>query len=278
MRSTAPGVFAAPVEIAFQPADLVLVGDIEGDGDLDVYVPFIGRVFYNDGAASFTSALAPSAFPFGGDVVLSDVDLDGALDVVFERISVSGTGIALYAGGGAFTPEVQISDRTGPFAVGDVDRDGDPDVVIGDLSSNDIDYLENLGSGTFATPVPVSPFAGSFRSNSLALVDVDGDGLLDLLRGGDSVASGRLQSFLGDGTGDFTNDQGFLFGFGELDELVVQDVDGDADLDVLSALDLELVLLRNDFVLGAEYCASLLNSTGASAALAVTGSRSVASP
>jgi enediyne biosynthesis protein E4 len=159
-------------------------------------------------------------------------------------LSVSGTGAAGLrllspeATGMTFTNALsddaaaanQIRLNGSGVALGDVDGDGRCDVYLCGLESSNALFL-NRGGWTFerAENSPAIACAGQFSSGA-ALVDLDGDGDLDLLVNG--VGTGT-RLFVNDGTGRFDErmDAGF-FRRGGTTSFALADVDGDGDLDV----------------------------------------------
>ncbi len=129
------------------PALGAVFGDIDGDGDLDLFLgmqpglpdrSFADRIFRNDGRGHFTLDTAFAGPPhneMAGGATFADFDLDGDLDLLFGNFN---TGIFLYSndGAGSFTAVADAAlnarvDSHGAFASGDVDNDGDHDVVVG---------------------------------------------------------------------------------------------------------------------------------------------------
>lgn len=83
-------------------------------------------------------------------------------------------------------------------AAGDVDGDGAADLVL--LETDAVTVLRGSGAGTFATlaRVPSPPAA---RCGGVALADLDGDGVLDVIFALHGGASGILRN---DGAGGLT--------------------------------------------------------------------------
>lgn len=155
------------------------VGDIDGDGDDDLFTTGVVRNLGNGQMATPVTVFPPS-FSFGGPNWFFDADNDGDLDLIAKLWT--GTRWATNDGTGTFTdrgffvvPGGTILD----MAILDVELDGDPDLVAATLSSPVL--LRNDGSGTFA--VDPNAFLGIPGTvlGIAAAADVDGDGYPDVV-------------------------------------------------------------------------------------------------
>jgi hypothetical protein len=183
------------------------LGDIDGDGDLDLFVGSYGggvRYFENTGdtgAAVFTERFdddRPTGSLDAMNLSLVDLDDDGDLDLVTGH----GDGSVRYLENTGTTSAPVYVERTGgdnPFdgfsagnraapVFGDIDKDGDLDMLLGRYNSR-TDYYEN--TGTAWSPVyvqrtgaanPLDGFNPGFNSVP-ALADIDNDGDLDIFLG-----------------------------------------------------------------------------------------------
>ncbi len=244
------------------------LGDVDGDGDLDVMSGEInGTFYYLNNFGSSTSflfqALVNSGNPLNGQDVGSnaapafgDLDSDGDLDLVsgdstgafsfFENF-VPQTPSALELTGGANPLNGQDVGSFSSTALGDLDGDGDRDLVagVGGLGSEDgtFAYFENTRSAkspAFAARTgTANPLDGQDAGSSSrpALGDLDGDGDLDLIAG---EHYGALSYF--ENTGSATSPI-FVPRTGTANPLDGEDVevaapslgdlDGDGDLDLV---------------------------------------------
>jgi FG-GAP-like repeat len=199
----------------------IAAADVNGDGALDI-VTGLGQIYLNNGHGNFYSgtvscALAnvrcfgsPGYWAYG--LALGDMNNDGALDIVSTDGHVywnNGWG-SFYTGAVdcAAVPalaNVRCFSASGSFAVAvaDLNSDGALDIV----SSTGYVFL-NDGSGNFFSgtvtcapaPANVRCLGGVYRS--LAIGDMNGDRVLDIFAGGNSLQSAL---FLNDGFANFTS-------------------------------------------------------------------------
>jgi len=195
------------------------VGDIDNDGDLDLYLANVGadRLFRNDGTGVFEEIGASAGVDVGGwssSASFFDYDRDGDLDLYVTRYvryaeskrCKDSAGRADYCSPRVFAPE--------------------PDVL-----------LRNRGNGRFEA---VSDSAGVRRAFGaglgVATDDFNGDGWPDIFVANDGQAN---QLWINDGQGKF-KDRSLLWGVaynldGEAEAgmgVVSADLDGDLDLDL----------------------------------------------
>jgi hypothetical protein len=219
----------------------VVLGDVDGDGDLDVVAgnDGVNRLYLNNGTGNpwtISSITADSDDTWS--VALGDVDGDGDLDVVAGNNGVN----RLYLNNGignAWTASDITADSQNTLAValGDVDADGDLDLVTGNYNQTNRLYLNN-GTGNPFNGVGSSPISADTNSTrALALADIDRDGDLDLIAGNGGAPGQPNWLYLNNGTADpfsgvtgsdITADSQNTFA------VAVADVTGDGDPDVVA--------------------------------------------
>jgi Lectin C-type domain/FG-GAP-like repeat/IPT/TIG domain/Thrombospondin type 3 repeat len=162
---------AAPDALPSDPAPgagMPALGDLDGDGSLDIYLPTATQdhVFFNDGTGHFTdltdTRLGPDATG-GVTATFLDLDLDGHLDVAV----VDGAGrVRVYRNDGTG----QLFDYSGEIA-------GDGTFPVGDVAVGDLD--EDGVPDLFTSRPDLSRAGLLVNWSSVSLPDADGDGVPD---------------------------------------------------------------------------------------------------
>jgi hypothetical protein len=198
----------------------VAVGDVDNDGDPDVYVTNHGpdALYRNDGDGSFTEVTRRAGIDnpgWGSSAVFFDADADGDLDLYVANYladdpavvctdaagrrdycgpeGFAGVADRLYRnrGDGTFT---DVSAAAGIAAVAgkglgvaaaDLDADGDQDLYVANAGEPNLLWI-NRGDGTFEDRAlelgaAVDELGRAQAGMGIAVGDADGDGALDLL-------------------------------------------------------------------------------------------------
>jgi hypothetical protein len=192
----------------------VAVGDFNGDGKPDLATANFGSnsvsIRLGTGAGAFTIApdVVVGTQPYA--VAVGDFNRDGRQDLAVANGMSNTVSIRLGTGTGAFAVEPDVTVGSFPFsvAVGDFNGDGKPDLAAANSDSNSVSVLLNTFPGP--TPAPLQIAAAAFRRKGvsrvrardaatgalrgvltpfrgfggrlrLQLVDVNGDGALDLV-------------------------------------------------------------------------------------------------
>ncbi|MBK8974895.1 MAG: VCBS repeat-containing protein [Planctomycetes bacterium] len=239
-----------------------VVGDLDGDGDLDVVTEPVTsrglgpRVFVNAGDGTFTeqlrfpaAAAADESSLYG--LALADLDGDGDLDVLLAQ-STRPVRVYVNDGAGRFAAApAAMPNRVEPVGsldVADVDGDGDVDVALGVFANNSpalaCRLLLNDGRGVFTDAPGGSIPVLSALVQDVAFADVDGDSDADLLFEEQSrIAGTTVHLWRNDGRGGFVAVPGaFPPAPGYPGGIAVGDADGDGDVDVVSGF----ALFAND--------------------------------
>ena len=232
----------------------IQLGDIDGDGDLDVVTGSISgggnRYFLNDGDDTpFDSAGTGTVIGIGTNscrsLKLGDIDGDGDLDLVVGNADPGDKTNLYFLNDGDATPfdtagtgeSIGLDlDNTWSIQLGDIDGDGDLDVVAGNAGATNKYYLNDGDSDPFNAVIKGDIGTDEMNTYSIRLGDIDADGDLDVVTG-DSGTTNKY--YLNDGDSDPFDSVGAGSDIGTDTDTVFMiqlgDIDGDGDLDVVAA-------------------------------------------
>jgi hypothetical protein len=247
----ASGQFVDSGQRLTQQGHGVALGDLDGDGDLDIFMTCANygggggegkkpsRVYLNDGYGSFQDSgqdLGDTDLS-GNGVNLIDLEGDGDLDAYIVYYEVGGMADRVYLNDGAarFT-DSGLALTEDEIAWGDLDADGDVDIFAKTYGQG-YRVLLNSGTGQFVPGWQMQDDQAVI--GNLALADLDGDGDLDALIANGFHSEGSFPSRLlwndggiqGGTLGQFT-DSGQELNKTLGARFAVGDLDRDGDLDV----------------------------------------------
>ena len=250
-----------PSAFGMRVASAAVLGDVDGDSDLDIFVTngtsgggfpanfsgFQNLLWINNGAGVFTDETGtrlPAVTDVSFHAAFGDVDGDGDLDILVGNVGSNGSGeqnrLLINDGAGVFTDETAVrlpalAGITLSVALNDLDGDTDLDIVVNNTSGTVSRVLINDGAGVF-TDETATRLSLADTSQDVKVADFNGDGSVDILF---SSLPGRPRLFINSGSGIFTEetsaripDTFFTGGLDGSHGLALADVDNDRDVDV----------------------------------------------
>ena len=199
------GTFRQPIFVSSDPVADLAAADLTGNGLSDLVVnsrqTLQTTIFIAKGDGTLQ---AGPRYPStgGGDVVLTDFNSDGRIDMV--RLNggapaFNGGSLAEFfagAGDGTFIAPIRLSILGTIAAVGDLNVDGKPDLAL--VSNACVSLMLGNGDGSFA-------FGGStcngIQGGNPVVADFNGDGKADV----EVAQIGAITTMLGDGIGGLAN-------------------------------------------------------------------------
>ncbi|MDA8948874.1 FG-GAP-like repeat-containing protein, partial [Flavobacteriaceae bacterium] len=234
---------AVDIATSADGARSVFAADMDGDGDMDIvsasqYDDTIAW-YENDGNLnpSWTAANIATSADGARSVFAADMDGDGDMDIV--SASIFDNTIAWYennVGDGSSWTAADIAtsaDYAMSVYVADMDGDGDMDIVSASRDDKTIAWYENDGNVNPSwTAADIA--TNSLNARSVYVADIDGNGNMDILSA--SVADNTIAWYKNDGNADPVWTKKNISTSADMaGSVFAADMDGDGDMDVLSA-------------------------------------------
>jgi hypothetical protein len=189
--------------------ELIVTGDLNEDGNLDVAVNVTGfdniAILTGDGLGGFTlnGHVATDTLPKG--LAAGDLNRDHHIDLVgcsnwgYDAEVRLGDGL-----GGFGTRDSLVREEGGPnrARLADFNKDGKLDLAVNGPDEGVI--LIYLGNGKGGFPSPPIELEDLSHCQGFSAADLNGDGNLDLAVITSAQDDNSVHIFLGDGTGNFT--------------------------------------------------------------------------
>lgn len=202
------------------------IGGAIGDGSLEAAVLYEMQTGATSSFTYFTE--------------LDDINGDGILDMISAgaRTGEPGhTAVRLGTGGGSFGEVITYAmESTASRAVlmEDINGDGILDMISAGIGAGGRATIR-LGNGNGSFGTALSYLMEGTNSYSLALGDVNGDGILDIATAGSGAGTGRATVRLGNGDGTFGSALSYQMEGTISYNITLKDLNGDGILDMTSA-------------------------------------------
>ncbi len=218
--------------------DMIAVGDVNGDGKLDVVAAGSSdgkiHVMLNGGAGVFNSITSYDGDGTIFSIILANIDGGTDLEIITgnHQYDPVGNSYSVYFnnGSGDFSSRTDYvtGDYPSTIQAANVDGDTDIDLIFGYEYGTKISVAKNNGNGTFSS---LNDFTGGTELYTIKAVNINADSFIDIVAS--DLGANYPQIFTNNGTGSFTASNGPNFGASQLD-ILTSDVDADGKQDLIA--------------------------------------------
>jgi hypothetical protein len=222
----------------------VVAADINNDGLIDIIIGTWDQknvLLINAGDGTFDKKNVVD-LPGGAwattSIALGDINNDGILDIIIGNLGQKNQLLINAGDGRTFDENTTVVDLPGgtlytrSVAVADINNDGMLDIIIGNSGQKN-QLLINAGDGTFDDNAVVDLPGGIFDTRSVAVADINNDGMLDIIIGNDNDQENQLLINTDDGTFEENAVEVLLGGASDTRSVVVADINNDGMLDII---------------------------------------------
>ncbi|USN98463.1 MAG: VCBS repeat-containing protein [Phycisphaeraceae bacterium] len=224
------------LDVGIQPY-MVRVADLDADGDDDIIANGSGGLAYrlSNGDGTFATPVIWWYNAGFGNVLVKDINNDGAMDIIATGDGLSGINVFIGHGDGTFDDPIytHMDTQTVGLDIGDFDHDGNLDAVLVHFTLDRATVMLGDGTGSF---VESQRFAIGHHPVSTKVADFDGDGELDVVIAYNFLDAVDVGYGNGDGTfGAMIRHETNVGGFSYPQSIEVNDLDNDGYLDIITA-------------------------------------------